>query len=65
MDKESQVTLQIFRKLPLIDCGACGYTKCREFAKALVAGEAEVYDCPHLPEETTEEILLIVDEYLS
>lgn len=33
-------------ELPGANCGACGYSGCRAYAKAIVAGEAEVNLCP-------------------
>jgi PAS domain-containing protein len=34
-----------FAKCDELNCGACGYTTCREFAKALLAGKAEEEMC--------------------
>jgi uncharacterized Fe-S cluster-containing protein len=34
-----------FAKCDELNCGACGYTTCREFAKALLAGKAEEAMC--------------------
>lgn len=33
-------------ELPGANCGACGYSGCRAYAKAIVAGDAEVNLCP-------------------
>lgn len=33
-------------ELPGANCGACGYSGCRAYAKAIVAGEAKVNLCP-------------------
>ena len=33
-------------ELPGANCGACGFSGCRAYAKAIVAGEAEVNLCP-------------------
>ncbi|MFH1722315.1 MAG: (Fe-S)-binding protein [Candidatus Altiarchaeota archaeon] len=63
MDEETKLILRIFDILPLIDCGQCGLPKCRDFARELVAGDAEVFDCPHLNEETTEKIVLLLDDF--
>ncbi|MEO2241076.1 MAG: (Fe-S)-binding protein [Euryarchaeota archaeon] len=37
--------------LPGFHCGACGYDRCDDFARALVQGEADVDDCPYLRTE--------------
>ncbi len=37
--------------LPGFHCGACGYDRCDDFARALVRGEANVNDCPYLRTE--------------
>ncbi|MCL7415716.1 MAG: hypothetical protein M8349_06615 [ANME-2 cluster archaeon] len=34
--------------LPGYNCGECGYRKCRDFAGALVGGDAQIGGCPHL-----------------
>ncbi len=34
-----------FAKCDELNCGACGYETCREFAKALIAGKAEEAQC--------------------
>ena len=36
---------EIYDKLPQRHCGACGYTDCHEFAKAVKNGEAQMDDC--------------------
>lgn len=39
-------TVQLVREcLPGVNCGACGYTGCDEYAKAVAAGEAKVTLC--------------------
>ncbi|MFC2154184.1 (Fe-S)-binding protein [Candidatus Altiarchaeota archaeon] len=63
MNPESKTLIRILEKLPLIDCGKCGEVKCRDFARRLLSKELQVFDCPHLDEEKTEEILLILDEF--
>jgi len=35
----------ILKDLPELDCKHCGYDSCREFAKAVLRGEATVKDC--------------------
>ena len=36
---------EIYNKLPQRHCGACGYTDCHEFAKAVKEGEADMNEC--------------------
>ncbi|MBN2199234.1 MAG: 4Fe-4S binding protein [Candidatus Aminicenantes bacterium] len=37
---------EIHRRLPKIDCGACGAPTCLAFAEDVVRGEAKLEDCP-------------------
>ena len=39
-------------KLPSLDCGACGYERCYDMARAVVAGTASVEDCISLQPST-------------
>jgi len=36
---------EIYEKLPGVNCGACGYTDCMAFARAVHKGEVELDDC--------------------
>ena len=46
---------QIYDQLPQRHCGACGYTDCHEFAKAVKEGEADMDECKILS-RTTERV---------
>lgn len=39
-------------KLPNLDCGGCGYERCRELAREIVAGTRSVEDCVSLRPST-------------
>jgi len=54
--------IEIYNKLPLRNCGECGYKTCKDFAKALIRGEKTPYQCPHLEEEIAQELVLILNE---
>lgn len=45
------MTQEIADLLPGYNCGECGYRQCRDFAAALLGGEAELDGCPHLASE--------------
>src|SRR5512145_76373 len=46
--------VELYKQLPRQDCGECRYRTCMPFALALVRGETEAIDCPHLtPEKST------------
>jgi len=51
---------QIADMLPNANCGACGFAGCSGFAKALVAGTAEVTDCTPGGSETAAKIAAIL-----
>lgn len=36
---------KIYNKLPMLDCGDCGYEGCREFAEAVFEGDEKLDDC--------------------
>lgn len=42
------MTQEITDLLPGYNCGECGYRQCRDFAAALLEGEAELDGCPHM-----------------
>lgn len=47
-DDVTQVADLVMRnafKLPNLDCGRCGYERCADLARAIVAGERRVEDC--------------------
>lgn len=43
--KQSPQIAKVSQMLPGVNCGACGYPNCNEFAKALVEDEAEIEKC--------------------
>ncbi|MBC2698842.1 MAG: hypothetical protein HF976_00135 [ANME-2 cluster archaeon] len=45
------MTQEIAGLLPGYNCGECGYRQCRDFAAALLEGEAELDGCPYLASE--------------
>ncbi|MBD3388116.1 MAG: hypothetical protein GF416_03630 [Candidatus Altiarchaeales archaeon] len=56
----------IYTLLPGKNCGEnspCGYAKCSIFAKALLKGLKNVYDCPYMVDENREQIILILDDF--
>jgi len=48
--------IQIFKLLPKTNCGDCKFPTCLAFAMALAAGKAELDLCPHVTEESREEL---------
>jgi electron transport complex protein RnfB len=47
---------KIFETLPGLNCGACGYASCEDFAKKLLEGEAPLNACKPGGEKTAEEL---------
>ncbi len=43
--------LEIYKHLPQKNCGECAVATCLGFAMILIAGEAELADCPYLTKE--------------
>ncbi|MCR8433862.1 MAG: hypothetical protein NDP16_06240 [Crenarchaeota archaeon] len=43
--------INIYSKLPRLDCGRCGLRSCLEFAKSVVNNERELSNCPILSAE--------------
>lgn len=43
--------IELYKKLPKRNCGACAQTKCMPFAMAVTKGEAEPEGCPLLSDE--------------
>jgi len=41
---DNEIT-EIYENLPQRNCGACGYTDCHDFAKAIKEGEAKMDEC--------------------
>lgn len=63
MADDRVVESRVYRHLPGLDCGECGFQKCAEFAKELVFGSKEVYDCPHIKDDEAQAVVLILDEH--
>lgn len=65
-DKDGAVLAEIYKALPGKDCGKkspCGFPLCKEFSKALLKCEKNVYDCPYLEDDDRQLIALILDDY--
>jgi ArsR family metal-binding transcriptional regulator len=63
---DANVVADIYKNLPGKNCGdksPCGLPKCGLFARALLKGKSEVYDCPYMEDEKSQAILLIVEDY--
>lgn len=45
-DRDEQLAHKIDNLLPQTQCGACGFAGCRPFADAIVAGKADINQCP-------------------
>ena len=55
---------KIYSNLPGINCGDCGVKTCAEFAKKLMTGEKDVYQCTRFKDPRKREaIILLLDEY--
>jgi len=63
--RRQAIARQIYRQLPGLNCGECGYTNCTRFAAALVAGDVETTDCPFLLQDRFNENNARVNEILS
>lgn len=48
--------IDVYKKLPGINCGKCSQKTCMPFAFALLKGDAAPSDCPHLTEEQKKEM---------
>ena len=42
---EDPKVIEIEKVLPAINCGACGYASCLDYAKKLASGEADISAC--------------------
>jgi len=56
---------ELLNVLPNANCGACGFTGCRAYAEALLAGKAKVGQCPVAGGEATAKIARIMGQELS
>jgi uncharacterized Fe-S cluster-containing protein len=52
MDTVLEVKVMTIDRLPNLNCGACGYKTCGEFANAVDSDEAEIKKCIHLKNGT-------------
>jgi hypothetical protein len=48
--------IDLYKKLPATNCGDCGQPSCLAFATQVVGYGHEVEECPHLKEDTLQEI---------
>jgi uncharacterized Fe-S cluster-containing protein len=51
MSEIIRISANIQEKLPMLDCGACGFKTCEEFAITLPEGPDEIKRCIHLNEK--------------
>lgn len=65
MNNKKNFAEEIFKNLPHLDCGKCGYKTCTEFARALPKTRRKVADCPYMTNEQTQAITLLLDEYFN
>lgn len=64
MDKKTADTIaEIYLLLPGKNCSDCSYPKCSQFAKEVLLGPADIYDCPHMEDDKRQSAILIIDEY--
>ena len=54
---------EISEILPHVNCGACGYANCEEFAKAVIAGESPPDSCKVGREKVAEKIKAVLEKY--
>lgn len=59
VEEDPKIT-QIADVLPGVNCGACGYAGCNDFAVNVVEGEASVTGCPVGGNETAREVATIM-----
>ncbi|MFH1836524.1 MAG: RnfABCDGE type electron transport complex subunit B [Candidatus Omnitrophota bacterium] len=57
--KEDPKVEELNRLLPGVNCGACGFLSCRDFAEKIVTGEADPAKCRVVDEETAKKIFAI------
>ncbi len=58
--KEDERVAEIRQVLPGVNCGACGYTGCDEYAKAVASGEAKVNLCIPGADATAQKVAEII-----
>ena len=47
---------KVYNKLPMLDCGDCGYDGCREFAEAVLDGDEKLSNCVSISSKNTIQI---------
>ncbi len=52
---------EVNRLLPQTQCAQCGYPGCRPYAKAIVDGEADIYQCPPGGDYTIRRLASLLD----
>src|SRR5512139_3719279 len=52
--------VELYKRLPRTNCGACAEKACMPFAFALLKGEASLQDCPSLSEDLKAELASVV-----
>jgi RnfABCDGE-type electron transport complex B subunit len=53
---------KILKQLPGANCGACGFSGCKEFAEAVVKGEASYDGCRIGKQKVAEKIAEVIDK---
>ncbi len=61
LPEQEEVANKIYEVLPKIDCGACGYSTCRDCAKAIASGKAPYNACRVLRTDGHEKIKKILE----
>ena len=59
--EEDERTEAIEDVLPGLNCGACGYAGCEQYAKGLIDDPSELGSCVQLSDEQREEIKKILE----
>jgi ArsR family metal-binding transcriptional regulator len=65
-DVDGKVAADIYVLLPGRNCdekSPCGLPKCVLFAKALLNGTKNVYNCPYMEDDDRQSVILILDDY--
>jgi Na+-translocating ferredoxin:NAD+ oxidoreductase subunit B len=58
--KEDPKILEVYELLPHVNCGACGYLSCHDFAENLITRDEDPLKCRVLGEDTQEKLLGIL-----
>jgi hypothetical protein len=54
--EEAMNAVELYKRLPKTNCGKCGLKTCLPFALAVIKGDADLSECPFLPEEEIAEV---------